>query len=72
MAESRKGDRERLVTWPPSELALIIERRAAEENISVSGYITELLATSHDYELTGYRTQRNRTRGAAEGTRMSA
>lgn len=69
---ARKGDRERLVAWPPSELADIVERQAAEENISVSGYIVEALARMHDYELTGYRTQRNRARGTSQEVRMSA
>jgi len=68
----RKGDRERLVAWPPSELADIVERHAAEEDISVSGYIVEALARLHNFELTGYRTQRNRARSDSEGARMSA
>lgn len=71
MAEP-KGDRDRLVAWPPSELADIVERHAAEVDISVSGYIVEALARMHNFELTGYRTQRNRTRGDSERARMSA
>lgn len=71
MAEPQKRERGYLVTRPPRALALIVERDAAERNISVSGYLTELLARTYDFELTSdYRA--NRARAGSEDNRMSA
>lgn len=67
-----KGDRERIVSRPPSDLASVIEARAAAEDLSVSTYVTTVLAREHAFDLPDYvELERARYRARKE-PRMSA
>ncbi|MGP9695818.1 hypothetical protein ACT3TZ_14525 [Brachybacterium sp. AOP25-B2-12] len=67
-----KGDRERLVTRAPSDLARVVTERAAHEGVSVSTYVTTVLARAHSFDLPDY-VEREQARTHDRGDqRMSA
>lgn len=71
MAQPGTVERERLVTRPPAALARLVAERAADEGVSVSTFLTEVLARSLEFDLPEYRTHRPPRRDE-EGRRMPA
>lgn len=72
MGNPNRGPRERLVLRAPTHIASSISQRAEDEGLSVSSYITSVLARELQIELPGYLQEEQEQANRRREARLSA